>query len=102
MTASQNLDIVALARECEVLVRAEAATELLAKGIASQVDERELRRSLQRANEAYRRLEIFAGKNGDQVSAEVRQAMGSLARLTLRTIPVLLHARVKNQARSLH
>lgn len=102
MTAPHDLDIVALARECEVLARAEAATELLAKGMASQIDEAELRRSLQRANEAYRRLQSFAGENGGRVSAEVQQAMGSLVRLTLRTIPVLLHAGAKNRARSLH
>ena len=50
-------DITALARECEVLVRAEVASELLAKSSTlSRYDEDDLRRGLRLANEAYRRL----------------------------------------------
>jgi hypothetical protein len=96
-------DITALARECEVLVRAEAATELLAKsGSLSRFDEEDLRRGLHLAHEAYSRLQSLADENGGEVSAEVRQAMRSLARMTLRSYPVLLHARATLQVRSVH
>src|SRR5262245_52332264 len=96
-------DITALARECEVLVRAEAATELLARsGTLSRFDEGDLCRGLYLAHEAYRRLQAIAEENGGEVSAEVRQAMRALARMTLRSYPVLLHARAHLQTRSVH
>jgi hypothetical protein len=96
-------DLTALARECEVLVRAEAATELLARSSTlSRFDEEKLRRGLQLAQEAYRRLQTLTEENGGEVSGEVRQAMRSLARMTLRSYPVLLHARVQQRVRSVH
>jgi hypothetical protein len=103
MRSPEKPDITALARECEVLARAEVATELLAKSSSmSRFDEEKLRRGLVLAHEAYQRLERLAVENGGEVSAEVRQAMRSLARMTLRSYPVLLHAKAHLHLRSLH
>jgi hypothetical protein len=96
-------DFAELAHECELLVRAEAASEMLSKASTlSRFDEDNLRRGLDIARDVYERLEHHTRERQGEVRPEVKQAMQSLARLTLRSYPVLLHAVTRAPSRSLH
>lgn len=87
------------ALECELLARAEVATEVLARASTfSRFDEQAIRRGLSMAREIYARLDsLTAGRC--ELSADVSSALNSLKRATLRSYPVLIHAALNSRAR---